>query len=263
MATLIPISAALRWYLRETPSSTKFTAETTNKVNILIANQITLNNSVGLLLQGASGGTEQAKIVFGLGSAPTGWTRDTLVTADNALRISSAGGTQSGSWTITGLSTTSDSGHTHDLGSHTHTYDHTHNVTPHNHSLNAHTHIVIHSHQTPSTSGLTLTSTIGSLVTWKNFTQGEPAANVVISHSTVAHTHTADHLHGTGGTNATSDGPSVANTNDASPAISTATGTTSTPSNNTAATGGSHTHLISQDAQWRPSYLNVIACKKD
>ena len=157
MATLTSIPYVSSFFTREQPTSAKFTSDIRNKMNSLIDNHVLINDHLKNLLQGASGGLEQAKIPLGITSAPTGWTRDIVFATDQILRVTDGvtvpsgisptaiGGSSGGNWTLSGITLVAVGNHTHVM-THTHTMqNHTHSVAGHYHSSD-HVHTANHTH---------------------------------------------------------------------------------------------------------------------
>lgn len=270
MATITTVSPLESWFVREQPTSSKFNSELRNKANTIITNHVIINNSLEQLLQGVSGGAQQAKISFALPAAPTGWTRDISVSDDQTLRVTDGstlppganpivtGGSEGGTWSVTGLTTDSTANHNHTLANHTHTLgNHTHSMAGHTHGSGVHTHSTVsHNHTyasdivphgTPSATTDTITS------------GGSPVAG--------DHTHDqANHTHSVVGMVPSGlSGVGSGTTLPTSAEISGGSGVTpgTQPLTNITGSTGSHNHSVSNDGTWRPEYLNVLLCKKD
>lgn len=272
MANIVSITPLPTWTIREFGSASKLNSQVVGKLNSLISNQILVNTGLSELLQGATGGSEQAKIPFVRSAAPAGWTRDTDFLTDHLLRTTDGttvppgasptvmGGVHGGSWTITGLTSTVSGDHTHDM-SHTHTMgNHTHTVASHTHGMD-HTHVLgPHTHTVDATGLVTSGGNQGETRAISSDSSSNSGVTLQI------HRHTADHTHTLEATNSpvTSGGSNVANT-------SSVADTTSTPSTNStgdtssvnSSSDGNHSHTISQDGTWRVHYTNVLMCKKD
>lgn len=271
MANIEPIVAVARWYLRETPLSSKFNVELCGKINQLITNNEIVNSALEELLQGTIGGSEQAKIPFGVAAAPTGWTRDITFVTDRILRVTdgstlpsganptATGGADGGAWAISGATTDEVGSHTHDLGNHTHSMSsHTHTLTSHTHGIPAHTHSITHYHTIPNQGAMTSGSATATSIYRSSSVSGYMSNNT--------HEHTTDeHDHGgsTGNNVSTTDAGSGTSGSASSTVDISPTNTTSVPSTNITGTTANHSHTISHDSSWRPKYLNVIICKKD
>jgi hypothetical protein len=276
MSIITPISYAIPWYIRENPTSAKFTAEVNSKLNILILNQISVNDYTDELLQGSTGGAEQARVPLLMVSAPSGWTRDAAVISGSTLRITDGvtvppgvdpniiGGQAGGSWTVSGCSAASTANHTHTMGTHTHSTNHSHTAPVHSHDLGSHTHpIATHAHSgLASIGGESKNSDYGNLLLWIGGTLS-PFGTVVSS----GHTHTiGTHSHGgsytsntgtTGGPSSNTTGSSTVTITDQSSVIS------GTPSDDVSGSSGAHLHTIAHDGSWSPKFATVIICTKD
>lgn len=267
MATLQTLNSSDFFMLGEHPTNYKFEKQVYENISKLLTNEAAIDSDIKILIQDSTGGAEQGKIPFFRSSAPTGWTRDTSFTNDSILRVTdgatmpsgdsptATGGQSGGSWTMSGITTSSAGSHTHSfdhthsLGSHTHTYPaHTHTITSHTHSVDSHTHTV------PSLS----TSTVTSSLTHNNITGGTN-----FRYSDKQHNHDATHTHSPGNSGGiTSSDTTVADTSSAAPTTGAASGASASDSP-VLSTTSDHTHTISHDGSWRPAYTNVIICKKD
>lgn len=254
MADITPIIPSSGWHIRESPSSTKFTSEISNKVNTLISNELLIHSELRLLLQGSEGGSDQARILFALASAPTGWSRDLTVTTDSLLMTGDLGSSSGGGWTVSGLTSSTVGAHQHTF-LHVHSASHTHSSVAHSHTM-SHTHTEIHTHGSMTSSSPTVSSA--------------PAANPYGSYPksgstgyvfTDAHYHTYEHTHGTS-VNSSYVSEFLGSTSDASPTVTAYYGNTDTQSVNVTSESGGHAHSVSVGS-WRPKYLNMLACKKD
>lgn len=264
MADIVNIPESAAWSLRELVSLSKLNAHVVTKIGLIDQNHQIINDALVEVLQGASAGSEQAKIAFVLASAPTGWTRDTSFSTDNFLRVTDGstipagaspthiGGAQGGSNTISGLSSSVAGSHSH-TAVHTHTMSHTHTLAAHTHTMD-HTHTLSHTHTT-SSEAITTGSGGGesSAKTWT----GNPIGYIPAHTHDLTHTHTlnsaspsvSSHTGSTGSSSDSADtGPSAANTDSESSSPSTVSG---------------HSHTIIHDGLWRPLYLNILMCKKD
>jgi hypothetical protein len=262
--TLTAVTPSQRWTTREQPTSTKMNQEITNRFNLNISNHQILNTNVSMLLQGTAGGTEQAKLLFALSSAPTGWTRinthnDKLVRIADGIE---AGGLTGGLWTISGYTIDSSGAHTHSLASHVHNIEHGHGAgTSHRHT------IIDHTHTLPSHGHNIAAAAASSTGYAPGYFNGTPGAGDISSAASSAHTHAIPaHAH------STSSGSAIL------PTLGSGTSYTSYDLLNISALGatnsaiaspdltgssGSHTHTATHDSSWRPRYLNVIECSKD
>ena len=283
MANIISVSPLASWFLREQPVSSKFNSELKNKMNSLISNHVIINNGLEQLIQGASGGAQQAKILFGLAAAPTGWTRDASVPEDRVLRVTDGvtlppspqgssptaiggeNGGQDGN-IIVGFGSDTVGSHTHDLANHTHILaNHTHSMDNHTHGV-SHTHTMLsHPHTYPSSELGEMRFFIDPFNSVENikfeFGAGVSVAQINHSHTNAAHTHTASGfgilVPGSDTGTETGNPTSLPGSGGSGGSISNG------PSTNTSGSTGLHSHSISNDGTWRPSYLNVLLCKKD
>lgn len=263
MPTITLISEPSDWFLRERPSSVKFNAEIVNKINSLIGNHEDIDQYLRILIQGSIGGSEQGKIPFALPSAPTGWTRDILVSSDTIMSVSSSGGIVSGTWTVSGLSSSSEDAHTHSLSSHTHSYDHTHTSVAHSHTMD-HSHTFSHRHAAPSEAVVTTGANASTDPHYMGVTRSTPLIPPRIANISVpGHTHTYTHTHEMNNFNGAPVLPMTGSTTESSAGVSSVTGTSGTSSPDTTSSVGTHNHTLSHDGAWRPKYLNMIICRKD
>jgi hypothetical protein len=274
MPTLTYITPIRTWEVREILSASALMSEIYSKIQVLNTNLETINTHQINLLKGADGGAEQAKIPFHHATAPTGWTRDATFTNDVMLRVTDGstvppgadpnvnGGGHGGGWTITGVSLSTPSDHSH-------TMSHTHDLQNHTHAtvLHSHTH-TSHSHS------LTVDGAYSHSVPAAGVTTGGPTAldSILIASYPIAsnsHTHYDAHGH----TIHHASGYMVPfSLGTASPATtSETTGTTATPSTNTSgdsSVGSTDSknigvHSITHDGIWRPAYSDILMCKRD
>lgn len=271
MATIVSIADVEPFFPGEHPSNEKFTEEFTQKFNAINSNHVIINDSLELLLQGISGGGEQAKIPLALSSAPDGWTRDISFSTDHVLRVTdgstlppgaspnSTGGGEGGSWTITGTTSVAESDHTHTMNAHTHFMSHSHSGGAHTHFTALHTHSdPQHAHAIGGTPGAT-TSSVSATVGAKSRLGGDANA-LTHTHDITSHNHGGTVSEDTITTSASSgatdsgdvdlDGPSTSPSN-------------TDPNSDVSSGSASHNHTPSHDATWRPKYLNVLICSKD
>lgn len=255
MANITSITAVEAWFLREIPSHTKLTAQLTNKVNTLIANQVLINAALEQLLQGATGGSEQAHLAMYNTSAPTGWTQ---VTSHNDMVIrlvNTTGGVAGandpkgtgGAWAVTGLSSGMEAAHTHGMSSHTHTISTSTQDTTTTTTDGFHHHAIAvgGSHNHGGATGTNGSGQVNSGAGSGDAARGPHTHSVStdgnhdhggFSEFEGYHTHTLTHAH---------------------------TGTSAAPNTNTSEAGSAHNHSVTQDGTWRPSYVNLILVKKD
>ena len=269
MAIIETVENVEPFFPGELPSHEKFTEEFSQKVNIINTNHVIINDALELLLQGISGGAEQAKMPFALAAAPDGWTRDVSFTTDHLLRVTdgvtvppgvsptATGGAEGGDWTITGTTTVAASGHTHNMNDHSHSISHshaggshTHTGANHNHTLPSHSHAIF--------------SSGGGFSSFNIPNQGVTKVGLVVQavrqhrHTVVAHDHGGTTNPNTG-TNATSS-----HTTDAANATSsTASPSQSDGNNSVSSNTGGHNHTVSHAGNFRPKYLNMLICSKD
>ncbi len=275
MAILQNIADVEPFFPGELPSHEKFTEEFTQKVNTLITNHVIVNDATELLLQGVSGGAEQAKLTFALASAPDGWTRDLSFTTDTLLRVTdgstlppgasptATGGSEGGSWTITGTTTVAETDHTHTMNAHVHDMSHSHTGGSHTHPSPAHTHLHgNHSHSISSGSQVIQQSGDSNQDHSGDINSIPPGVSVARLH---VHTTT---IHSHGGTTSAVNPSSAENGGFFETAASDSLIGSASPGNtggnsSTSGTGGSHNHTPSHDGSFRPKYLNMIVCSKD
>ena len=277
MATLTPITTVDSWFPEERVTNNKMYNEITTKVNILIDNHILINNQLNNLIQGELAGIDQGILMFGLASAPTGWTRDITFSTDKILRVTDGrtvppgdtpvvdGGTEGGSWTLLGMSMTLEGTHSHTMVSHTHSMSHTHTAGDHTHAISTHTHYLPkHSHTITGQPAGTYTITVPPAAAYYIRPGGTVTASLSgITHSRGAHNHGGGSTQTIGATyTAGLYGGVSGSSNPKFGTISPST-STSLPSVTSTDSYTSHNHAISHDALWRPKYVNIMACKRD
>ena len=280
MADIVTISTVADWLVREFGSASKLNAQVSSKVSTLIDNHIVLNTATDQLLQGAVGGSEQAKIPMYKPAAPAGWHRDTTKGTDAVLRVTdgvtlpvgdnpvATGGQAGGSWTISGLSTpisgdgTVTGNHSHPM-LHIHGMAHTHNIPSHNHGMD-HTHVIpqhIHGYATAA-SVVSLTAETGGTALAQP-SGGGFGAQVGHSHGPLLN-HDHGYMVGDATVSSSSSSTSTSSTADTTSTASNASTSYSVDNvdiGNPFAT--SHVHTITHDGSWRPSYSNILICMKD
>ncbi len=263
---ILTVNAKQRWMTREKPTSAKMNLELTTRFNTIITNHTTINNNTSLLLQGATGGTEQAKLLFAIQSAPSGWTRISMFN-DRMIRVANgveAGGTYWGIWTIFGHTIDSIGDHSHDMANHVHDISHTHGAgTSHRHSITDHNHTLSsHLHQTLDVAGGTSDFATGpSGATLRRTLAGATIVEPIYhAHPYSAHNHMLTGLSGV--LTSTNSGTSYTSY-DLLTVTALGTIDSDVPNTNITGNSGSHAHSMSHDSSWRPRYLNVIECSKD
>ena len=220
MADITFIAPVEEYSQREVPPFTKLNAQITSKINILKDNTNIINTGLENLLQGVSGGAEQANIPLAMASAPTGWTRDVTQSPDAVLRVTDGatlvsgaspdpvGGNQGGSWQIIGSSAALNPTHSHGLNLHTHNIgSHTHLVPSHAHN-DGHNHSIGgHRHSGPSGGATTTGPFSGGTI---GHTPGTQLVTDIHTHSVGAHSHGVWAFSAGGGMS----GPSIGTTDD-------------------------------------------------
>jgi hypothetical protein len=257
-----PFNPPVLWHLREIPVKSKFSSEITAKCNILIGNQTIVNTYLVNLLQGASGGTQQANLPMATQYAPTGWSRNTSIQNDTILVVTLGAGLASGGdWAISGVTLSSELDHTHTTQSHTHDISHTHIASTHSHIM-THTHTFDHTHNMNNESVETeFTAPTG--FDHLGVTSAAWSESVFINTTTQGHKHTYVHGHTLVTKAPIVESQSTSYTALGADAYTTFTGNSSITSNDTTDLSGAHTHGMTSDSSWRPSYMNIIACRKD
>jgi hypothetical protein len=258
------------FFTLEYPSSIKFNLAVNNNIQNLIQNDTLLDNYVTSMFQDLSGGAEQATIPHFRTTAPSGWTRNVLYSADYILRVTDGssipvgdnpehrGGYTGGSWSITSLSISSTGshnhtiGHAHGLGSHTHTFPSHNHTQAHTHTIYSHTHSLAGSTDTGGTAGDYGTRPNGPY----------PVFPARASATAASHSHGMSHTHTTTGGDFSSGTAASAFTSSVSTSTGEETGLSGS-TDVTTATDGSHLHSITHDASWRPKYLDILVCSKD
>lgn len=261
MSTLTSIDIS-PWFVGEHPSNTKFNLFINNLISILDLNCTVVDGSHRLLLQDSGGGAEQAKLPFVNVSAPTRWTRNTTILADQMLRVTSGvGGGTGGTWSISAISITAGGSHTHNISSHSHTIDHTHYFN-HYHGVNTDSHSCSHSHSVTE-SGINCSGPTHINSIWTE--GGAPNTNMASN----SHTHSYNHTHSASEVSAGVSGASSTSTNAPtsthgySGSSDAVTGTTGNPYYTEWGSATTHSHVPSYAAGWRPRYVDVIICNKD
>lgn len=261
------------WFESERPTFQKFSLSINAKVSTLIANQNLINSEVDSLLQGATSGANQAKIIFVMTSAPTGWTRDPSFTSGYILRVtdgstvpsgespSAVGGVQGGSWTISGVSMSTVSSHTHSM-THTHTLaGHTHSSSSHTHTMGNHSHtLAAHTHTVAASSNVTLSghSSLGDY--YDSLLPLEIGADSFHTHILPSHSHggvTGNPYDAFSSVTTNNTGAGTATTGAPSSDVTGASSASETGSNS------SHTHTVSHTPSWVPRCTSTIVCTKD
>ncbi len=265
MPTLTYITPVRTWEVREILSASALMSEIYSKIQVLNTNLETINTYQVNLLKGTDGGVEQAKMPFYHIAAPTGWTRDATFADDVMLRVTDGstvppgadpninGGEHGGGWTIIGMSLSTPSNHSHTM-SHTHNLiNHTHGSGGHSHTQTDHSHSVTDSH---SMLGRTITLDASA-------TAGDGLAAGPMIWPTTTHTHTGVNTHTINETKALGSAvPTITSESTTSTSsISTNTSGDSSSSNTDSVNIGVHSLVF--DGLWRPSYTNIIICKKD
>lgn len=270
----------------------KLNLQVKDKVNVLIQNQETINTYLNSLLQGASAGVDQAKTIFMMASAPTGWIRDLSADVDSVIRITDGstappgenptadGGSVGGDWEITGLPNLTASDHTHSYGSHYHLIGdygtgHTHTTSGHVHTLRNHTHTLashLHSIGGSYTNSSYRSTQHGDGYDIIYYIYNGPTSSRSSGSSTTDfkdHRHIMSYHNHNGSTSLDGGGTlSLIDTNNTGSSVSSVswgggneyTGAAGTIS--TSAAGG-HTHTPSSSGVWRPLYVSGVACEKN
>lgn len=175
-----------------------------------------------------------SRMVFYQANAPTGWSQVTSIN-DRVLRVVSGdGGTTGGSWSISGISVSGHALSVSEIPSHNHSMDSagSHSHTGSTSTTGKHRHDIGFSDYAGSHYGETSVGTNNKEAGWGSAPRDSGSART---------NYTGDHSHSL---SINSDGDHTHTINN---------------------TGGnnSHSHGISHDGNWRPSYADVIVCERN
>lgn len=187
------------------------------------------------------------KMVFVQATAPAGWTQDKSQN-DRVLRVVSGnGGGIGGGWTISGLSSGGAGGHSHSQnstgggGGHSHSQENTGGAGQHFHyMIGAHYHSVsiITSQADSEFNAATMAATKATKRSHKHTVSGNTGQETASLYTRTQYNHSHSNPNTSGVGNHAHSNPNTRSV-------------------------GNHAHSVSQNGGWRPSYQNVLVCRKN